>query len=432
MSDQPNVVVITTHDTGRHFGCYGVRTVHSSAIDRIAQEGVRFDNHFAAVPICGASRASMMTGLYPQSHGQYDLPRWGHTLHDHVKHLSHHMRDAGYQTALCGLQHETKPIDALAFDHVDQPKPPRELGKKPNATLVADAACRFLQQRDKDKPFYLQVGFYEAHSPFAFGHIEPDHEHGVTVPPWIKPTGTAYELMADIQGAVREMDRGVDTIDRALHEHGLAENTLLVFTTDHGLELPRAKWHLFDPGIAIGMVARWPKGGVTGGRVCEALTSNVDFTPTVLNLLNLPGADALQGESMAALWRGESDAPIREHYFGYYLKTGCRCVRTNTHKLILQTELAHNPTPPVDIADPSKNRPMTPISLYDLVNDPLEHKNLADDPDHADTRDALLDALWQWMEQQDDDLLKQPAPSLNYDEALAPYHRWKTAGARAT
>lgn len=424
MADRPNVLLITTHDTGRHFGCYGVPTLSTPAIDRLADQGVRLSNYFTAVPICAASRVSMLTGHYPQTHGMYDLPLWGDEFHDGIRHLSHHLRDAGYQTALMGQHHETADDKRLAFDRME--------AWRKSAIEVAEATRSYLQSVDRDKPFYLQVGFVETHSPFdRGGRIEPDHSRGVFVPPYIKPTGPAYELLAKLQGAIRQADQAVGMIEEVLREAGLAENTLLIFTTDHGVELRRAKWTLYDAGLEIGLVARWPGGGIEGGRVCDALASNVDFTPTVLELLGLPGGEALAGRSMADLWRGRSRQPIHEHIFGYYSKTDSRCIRTLDEKLMIQGVLGAATPPPVDLADPSGNSPAAPVSLFDLTNDPLESRNLVDDPAYAQRRDHLLDQLWRWMEDLDDPLLKGPTTSPRYEQALAPYAEWKRSGAPA-
>lgn len=423
MDTRPNLLLITTHDTGRHFGCYGIPTLNTPTIDRLAAEGVRLTNYFAVVPICAASRVTMLTGLYPQTHGQLDLPLWGYEFHDGVRHLSHHLRDAGYQTHLFGHQHETAKVERLGFEQlhaqVEQGKP------RPTGRDVAAQVAEFLKQGDRSRPFYAQVGFMETHSPFTFGDAPADHSRGVFVPPYIKPTGPAYELMAQFQGAVRQVDLAVEIIERALRESGLADNTLLIFTTDHGLELPRGKWNLYDPGVEIALVARWPAGGIGSGRTCDLLASNLDFTPTVLDLLDIASHDPLQGKSLAAAWRGQSHEPIHDAIFGYYSKSDARSVRTNRHKLILNASIRAFLNVPFDLTDTTRNRGMPPVELYDLAADPLESKNLSNDPAHAELRDSLLARLWQWLEQVDDDLLRGPPRSPWYDRAMASYQQWK-------
>ena len=115
MSQRPNILIITNHDSGRHFGCYGVETVHTPAIDALAADGMRFENYFATVPLCSPSRGAMLTGRYPQSTGLMGLTHapWHWSLNKGEQHLSHILRDAGYHTALFGLQHEAADVQTL-------------------------------------------------------------------------------------------------------------------------------------------------------------------------------------------------------------------------------------------------------------------------------------------------------------------------------
>jgi N-sulfoglucosamine sulfohydrolase len=418
--DRPNVLLITTHDSGRHFGCYGLPTLHTPAIDRIAAQGVRMSNYFATVPICAASRACMLTGHYPQRNGQLDLPVFGFDLNDSRTHLSHRLRDAGYETHLFNIQHETKDVASLGFDQVH-----REPGRQHADKVAGEVAALIQSRRDDSRPFYAQVGFFESHSPFAFGDIEPDTSRGVYIPPYIKPTGPAYELLAELQGAIRRIDVAVAMIDQALHEANLVQDTLLIFTTDHGVELPRAKWHLYDPGVEIALAARWPGGGIRGGQVCDWLSSNVDFTPTVLDLLDLPATGDLDGRSLAAGWRGRGGGGPHDCIFGFYLKSDNRSIRTNRHKLIRNFSVRGWPSVPNDIADPSRNRPLPMVELYDLHADPLEVQNLADSPEHAAIRSELDAKLWQWLENMDDPILQGPIRMPHYEQSMASYHQWK-------
>ena len=105
----PNII-ITTHDTGRHFGCYGVETAHTPAIDAIAEDGFKFTRYFTTSPVCSPSRGAMLTGRYPQSNGLIGLTHspWHWRFNEGERHLSHILRDAGYHTALFGLQHDGK------------------------------------------------------------------------------------------------------------------------------------------------------------------------------------------------------------------------------------------------------------------------------------------------------------------------------------
>ena len=107
MPERPNIVVITTHDTGRHFGCYGIETVHTPTIDGLAADGYQFTNYFTTSPVCSPSRGAMLTGRYPQSNGLIGLTHspWHWSFNEGERHLSHVLRDAGYHTGMIGKWH---------------------------------------------------------------------------------------------------------------------------------------------------------------------------------------------------------------------------------------------------------------------------------------------------------------------------------------
>jgi len=170
-----------------------------------------------------------------------------------------------------------------------------------------------------------------------------------------------------------------------LRTSGLEQNTLLVFTTDHGIELPRAKWFLYDPGIAIGLILRYPKEGLTGGRQCDLLLSSVDYLPTVLELARVDIPACIEGHSFIAGLRGERARPAREAVFAMFHQTQARCVRTDRFKLIRYFDAATDfHTVPVRYEDILRRRCLKRVELFDLKADPNEFNSLADQPEHAD------------------------------------------------
>lgn len=431
---KPNILIITTHDSGRHFGCYGRQTVHTPRIDALAESGVQLDAHFAAVPICCASRASMMTGLYPQHHGLLDLcfAPFNWKLHDDVLHLSQHMRTAGYRTHLFGMQHEATDLERLAFDAHHASQAPE--GGRATCTDVADSLAAFLKEHGKaDKPLFAQVGFFETHTPFGFGGVEPDDSLGVDLPAHLDPTDTINQKeVAHLQGALRKVDKAVGVILDALDDAGLTDDTIVVFTTDHGLEVPRAKWHLYDPGIEIACIFRWPGGGLTGGRRVADLTSNVDFTPTILDLAGLDVPDGLDGVSLAARLRSDDAPPPRDAVFGYYQKKDSRCIRTSRYKLIRHFTHAVDNRKPVRFDQVMAVGVAKQVQLYDLLKDPVEFEDVSDDPAYAEVRAELDTRLWRWLEEMDDAILQGPLRTPAYESAIAAYQAWREQTAEAT
>jgi len=418
MAATRNVIQITTHDSGRHFGCYGHETLHTPNIDEFAADGVRLTHYFATVPICSASRATMLTGRYPQSHGQMDLPGFGWAMNEDERHITHILRAAGYRNLLFGIQHEVADVQRLAFDDVC-------LHRDPCDRIAGEVSRFLLDEAAEAQPFYLQVGFFETHTPFNFGGVEPDDSKGIEVPPYLVDNAASRDAMARFQGAIRKVDEAVGIILDALARSGLEDNTLIVFTTDHGIEMPRAKWFLYDPGIAVALVARSPADGITGGRVCDLLLSNVDYLPTILTLAGIDIPDGVQGHSFAGALRGQSDAALRDAVFAMYHKTHTRCVRTRRYKLIRHFDSAFDYHVPVRLEDILMKRAIERVELFDLESDPVETANLAHQPEWRSVQQRLDGMLWEWMESVADPLLAGPVRSPSYDAALCDYAQWR-------
>ncbi|MFO8006802.1 MAG: sulfatase [Candidatus Brocadiia bacterium] len=425
----PNIVLITTHDTGRHLSCYGVGSVHSPNLERLAAQGCRFTEYFAAAALCSPSRGAMMTGRYPQSNGMLGLCHglFGWSLNDDERHLSHLLHEAGYYTALIGHQHETTDIDGqLCFDEHRLHWEDLSRGLHTTCDQVAEGVGEFLRERaGQSRPFYLQVGFFETHRPFDFGGAEPDDSKGVYVPPYLEDNQAARDELAAFQGNIRKMDAAVGEILRHLDDARLAEHTLVIYSVDHGIPFPRAKATLYDPGIEIALLMRWP-GRIEAGSSRDWLLSNVDLVPTVLDLAGLEAPDSLEGHSFASAFEPGSE-PTREMIFAEHHGHGAdgesRCVRTPRQKLIRNFAPQPQPAVPVDVSRPAGGGKRAHVELYDLENDPLETQNVADSPDYADLRQELDGLLWNWLERVDDPILRGPVATPYYRAAILPYRR---------
>ncbi|MFW6189273.1 MAG: sulfatase [Planctomycetota bacterium] len=420
----PNVLLITTHDTGRHLGCYGVETVRSPNLDRLAEGGCRFTNYFAASALCSPSRGAMMTGRYPQNNGMLGLSHapWWWSLNEGEKHLSHLLHGAGYYTALFGHQHETSDVDAqLCFDEHGLHRRP-DSGLHTTCGTVADGVCRFLSEEAADRaPFYLQVGFFETHRPFDFGGVEPDDELGVHVPPYLKDTDAVRAELAHLQGAVRRMDGAVGRILDALRENGLRDDTLVVYSVDHGIPFPRAKTTLYDPGIGIALLMRLP-GVVPPDTTCDGLLSNVDLVPTLLQIAGVDPPGNLDGSSFASAFDGGAG---RERIFAEQCGHGgpneLRCVRTERYKLIRNFGPQRRLSVPVDVNEREQAGTLPFVQLFDLEEDPLEVEDVSEDDEYAEVLRELDAALHGWMAEVEDPLLSGPIATPYYRRAMADY-----------
>lgn len=425
---RPNVLVINSDDGGRYLGCYGFDTVYSPNIDNLAASGVRFENAFCAAPSCSPSRAALATGRYPHSTGVTGLlgvqgeKEW--PLHKDERPVASLLKEQGYKTYIFAKQHVVggDVRRRLGFDEHRVPGG--------NASTVAEDVASVLRRASGPDPLYLEVNFVEPHRPFLRDSTyEPDGSRGVSVPGYLPDSEASRKEFAEVQGAVRVLDDAVGVILDVLDEAGLADNTLVVFTADNGLDMPRAKCSLYDPGIGVSLLLRWPNGGIGRGRVVPELVSHVDVLPTLLAAVGIAAPPAVQGRSFLPLLEGR---PYNARNAVYAEKTfhtrydPMRTVRTNKFKLIRNFEAGRlEVTGAAERGEIHQAHPEVaggargPVELYDLRADPHEKRNLAGNEAFADVR-AVLDArLWTWMEDTADPLLRGPVATPWYKQALS-------------
>jgi N-sulfoglucosamine sulfohydrolase len=417
---RPHILFITCHDLGRHLGCYGVSSVRTATLDRLAAEGARFTRSFCTSPGCSPSRAAIATGRYPHCNGVLGLAHahfgWG--LSPGERHIASLLDEHGYYPVLFGLQHVTLQVETLGFREVHAERP---------ADAVAAGLERFLAERPRNRaPLYLEVNFFEPHRPYDFGGVQPDTERGVTVPPYLPDREDVRAELALMQGAIHKVDTAVARMLAALEGAGLLEETVVVFTVDHGIAFPRAKGTLYDAGIETALLFRGPRWGIPAGVTPEGLVSNVDLLPTLLELAGAPVPPNVQGRSLLPALRGEGGTGRTEVYAEKTLHNEydpLRCVRTDRHKLIARFEVANPIEAPADVMRSPAYPPMIPevispsganFELYDLEADPLERTNLAGSPELAEVQAELTRRLARWMRETGDPLLQGPVASPFY------------------
>lgn len=415
---QPNILYIHSHDTGRYVQPYGY-AVPTPAIQKLAEGGVVFRQAFCAAPTCSPSRAALLTGQSAHSSGMLGLAHRGFSLKDMNQHLVHTLRAAGCTSTLIGQHHVARDPETIGYDRV-LPFDIREDSNRSSAENVAPAAAEFLKGSPA-APFFLNVGFYQTHRKFP--EPGPDEDPRWARPPAHLPdTPETRRDWAGYLASARELDRGVGQVLDALDEAGLAENTLVILTTDHGPAFPHMKCTLLDAGIGVMLVMRGP-GGFTGGRVIDALVSQVDIFPTLCELLELDAPQWLQGRSVLPLVRDEREE-INEEVFAevtyHAAYEPLRGVRTKRHKYIRRFDQRRRPVPPnVDnggakglwMASGWPERGLPEEELYDLLFDPVERCNLAADPDCAEILGDMRGRLERWMQRTSDPLLAGPVPA---------------------
>lgn len=421
---RPNILYLHSHDTGRTIQPYG-HAIPTPHLQRLAEQGVLFRRAFCAAPTCSPSRAALLTGQCPHSSGMLGLAHRGFRLNDTRQHLLHTLRGAGYTSTLIGVQHVAKDAGQIGYDRVvDTPSH--------HAADVATAAAEFLHAAPR-QPFFLDVGFDETHREFP----EPPEDGRHTLPPPPLPdTPATRRDMAAFRVSAQALDGGIGAVLHALDAAGLAEDTLVIYTTDHGPAFPAMKCNLTDHGIGVALIVRGP-GGFRGGRPCDALVSHIDVFPTLCDLLDLDCPAWLQGKSVLPVIRGAvaevNDAVFAEvtYHAAYEPQRG---VRTQRYKYIRRFGDRTTPVLPNCDDSPSKDvwlshgwrtRPVPTEQLYDLIFDPHETANLAADPAHGDVLAEMQDRLQRWMEATADPLLRGAVPpppgvQINDPDGLSP------------
>jgi arylsulfatase A-like enzyme len=392
-----NVLIVHWHDLGRYLGVYGHDDVSSPRLDQLAAEGILFTRAHASAPLCSPSRGSLFTGRYPQSNGLVGLAHHGWEYRDGVRTLPHILSEAGWQTTLFGMQHETSFPVRLGFDEFD----------------VSNSYCEYVVKRAKhwltdppQQPFLLTAGFFETHRPYPHDRYQPAAADTVTVPDYLPDTPDVRQDLADFYGSISVADAAVGELLDTLAETGLDRTTWVVFLTDHGPALPRAKSTLYDAGTGIAMIVRPPSRLHAVPHVYDELFSGVDLVPTLLGLLGVDGSADIQGMSHAQnLLKTIPDAgPVRTEV--YTAKTyhdsfdPIRAIRTKEYSYIENYAARPLLDLPWDIEESAPGKAMAPMvrgprperELYDLLEDPTESHNLLG-PDATDKAEAVANDL---------------------------------------
>lgn len=424
---RPNILYIHSHDTGRYVQPYG-HAVPAPHLQLLAEQGVLFRQAFAAAPTCSPSRASLLTGQLPHNNGMVGLAHRGFALYDEKHHILHTLREAGYYSALVGEEHVAREHESIGYDYV------ASLDSF-EAEKVAPATADLLLHCKLPEPFFLSVGFFETHREYPQPASPTDANYSLPPAP-LPDTPETRRDMAAFKAAVWNLDQGIGTVLNALEDSGLAETTLVVCTTDHGIAFPHMKGSLTDHGIGVMLIMRGP-GGFSGGKVYDTLVSQIDLFPTICDLLDIDSPDWLQGTSLLPLVNGEKkqvhDAIFAEvTYHAAYEPQ--RAIRTPRWKYIRRFDQYPGPVLPNCDDSASKDllihynwrgRTKQGEELHDLIFDPNEACNIADDPSAAQTLEEMRRRLDDWMRCTNDPLLRGSvaAPSgseLNDPDQFSP------------
>jgi arylsulfatase A-like enzyme len=432
-----NLLVVDWHDTGRWLGTYGHSGISSPRIDRLAAEGILFTRAHAAAPLCSPSRGALFSGLYPHSNGLIGLAHYGFEYRAGVRTLPKILSDAGWYSALFGMQHETSYPSRLGYDEFD----------------VANSYCEYVVAKAQEwltesapledgNPFLLTAGFFETHRPWPRERYEPAALDDVEVPDYLPDTRDVRADLADFYGAIALADAAVGRLLDTLADTGLDANTWVVFFTDHGAPFPRAKSTLYDSGTGMAMIIRPPRRLGVVPRAYDELFSGVDLLPTLLDLLGIDIPTEVEGVSHAAnlLWLPAGTAPVRREVFTektYHDSFDpIRAIRTKDYSYI--ENYARRPLLdlPLDVQDSPSGRAVAPYvtgprparELYDLLEDSSELNNLLAGKEQGRMEDIageLAVRLHDWRQQTGDVIPSEFAGSrihLEYTETYVQIH----------
>jgi N-sulfoglucosamine sulfohydrolase len=434
-SEQPNLLLVLSDDHSVPFlGPYGAKYLKTPALDRFAAESIRFEHAFTTAPQCVPSRTGIMTGRSPVAvrMGRFSLP-----LAPEVRTLPEVLRDLGYYTGVCGR-----------YFHLDGVINPNEITQEiyekhhlrtwdrrvdykdvsPQAGTPAKFQ-EFLGKVPKEKPWFFWINYSDPHHPWetSAGRVKPAD---VDVPAYLPDLPGVREDLAAYSAEVERADRSFADALAVLEKSGAADKTIVLFMGDNGLAFPHGKGSLYDPGLNVPLLIRWPGKARPG--VNRDLISGEDLAPTLIGAAGGNPPAEMTGNSFLGLLDGRAGYKKRNFVFAARVHHGngafkettkadefdlSRCVRSERWKLI------YNCTPqmtyqPVDSSQNPGWQQMVAahrdgrlsaafekayfgkravLELYDLETDRPEFENVAGDPRHSAVVQEHLEALQEKM-----------------------------------
>lgn len=429
------VLLISDNQNYDDLGCYGNTAIKTPNIDALASNGTRFNNAFATTASCGPSRAVIYTGQFTHQNGQYGHPHGIHTfrLQPKVQTIFQMLQAKGYQTALLGKKH-VSPEERYPFSFDRR-------GGGYYVAQIADHADIFIKESE-EKPFFLVVGYQDPH-PTSRTHPEwgiKRKEKGVVpvqydpknviVPRYLPDNPEVRERLAGYYQQISRMDYGVGRILDLLKKYKKDENTLVIFTSDHGSSEPGAMANHYEPGVHVPLIVKDPT--TKQNSTSNALTTLADIVPSILDWTDTrPEKLKLASKSFISRLTNDDTTGWKETYLSHVnheatMYYPMRTIRTDRYKLIWNLVWQSEYPLPIDTlnrhtwnAALKRNDGMIgrrtidkflfrdQVEMYDLKSDPDEIKNLAYEPKFAAVRDELSKKLNQWMVDTNDPWLER-------------------------
>ena len=415
---QPNFIVFIADDAAwNDCGPYGNEVIKTPNINQLAEEGVVFDNAFLTTSSCSPSRCSILTGRYPHSTGAPELHM---PLPESQVLFAGQLQKAGYYTAVAGKYHIGP--ERSEFNDI--------YGGGPSG---CENWLKALQDRPKDKPFFLWLAAIDPHRNYQPNTIpEPHDPANVLVPQFLPDADSTRKDLALYYDEISRLDSYLGKVMQELKVQGVDENTLVIYMTDNGRPFPRCKTRMYDSGIKTPFIVRWP--GITKKGRTSAFISSIDIAPTFCELAGAEQSSTFQGVSFAPILKNYSaktrDYIVGEHNWHDY-QAHERAIRNHQFLYIRNAFPELNASPPADAVRSLtyqemiqfKNegklnefqldcfvQPRGSEELYDVVNDPFQLTNLANNADFQDELDDMRKKLDQWIIDFEDVIPETPTP----------------------
>ncbi len=442
-ADRPNILWLSAEDINAHFGCYGDPHAITPHLDQLAKTGVRYTNAYTAAGVCAPCRSTIITGMYQTTIGTMHM-RSSATMPDSIKAFPAYLRQAGYYCT-------------------NNSKKDYQFKESKDTWDASSSKAHWKNNNDKTKPFFAVFNFTGCHESGIAGEskyqkvtqdLSPgerqDPSKFTNLPPYYPDTPTVREDWKRNYELITAMDTWVGDHIQQLKDAGLYENTIIVYWSDHGVGLPRAKRWLYDSGTRVPLIVHIPEKFRTAdqakpGTTDDQLISSLDFGITALNLAGLPASPITQG----CAFLGKNLTPPRDYIYGARDRIDerydiIRSVRDKRYRYIrnyepLKPYFQYMNTPEKgatmrELRRVAKEEKMPAAmklfmadqkpteELYDLQNDPHEINNLATDPAQKETLIRLRQAHIQWIkETRDLGLIPEPEMELREKKAGSRY-----------
>ncbi len=441
---RPNILWISFEDTNPFYGCYGDTVARTPNLDNLARQGCLYTHCFSTAAVCAAARSAIITGMYPVSIGTHHM-RTSHThpaalelptpysavIPHYVKCFTEYLRAEGYYCTNNGKTDYQFDPPFTAWD---------ECSKE----------AHWRNRPESGQPFFAVFNLNRTHESGMWPEKCPEvmFDPGkMQVPPYFPDTSGVREALARMYTNIELNDRALGKILSQLEEDGLLENTVVFHWSDHG-PLPRGKRWLYDSGIHVPLIIRWP-GYIKPGSTSNRLVSTIDLGPTVLSIAGIPIPSHIQGKAFL----GNQAAPPRRYIYASRDRQDIaydmvRAVRDKRFKYIRNfcPELPYNLWIPYLYRHPIMQeiwkefmarrltgpqllmfQPRTPEELYDTEEDPYEIHNLAGNLKYRKELFRLRKVLDEWLKEvgdmgriQESEMVRMWHPDGEQRETAAP------------